>query len=165
MGLSIQWLTIRKIRSVLRGIPIIPVIILMSFVFCGIFAGLLSPRDPIENRLINALTPPSWQEGGTTTYLLGTDQMGRDCLSRLIHGATISLRVSFIVVFLAGGLGIMLALLSGYFGGWVDIIIMRVTDMMLSMPYLLVAIVPAAILRPSVRNVTIITICLYPNVA
>jgi peptide/nickel transport system permease protein len=95
-------------------------------------------------------------ETGTFKYFLGTDNLGRDVLSRLIVGTKISLQVGFIVVALAGTLGSLVALVSGYIGGWVDMVLMRITDTMMSMPYLMIAIVLAAVLGPSKRNIIII---------
>ena len=149
---------IKKILSALKTVPVFPGTILLIFLICGIFAPYIAPQDPIKNHIMDSLTRPFWGEGGSTTYLLGTDQMGRDILSRLIHGATISLKVGFIVVFVAGGIGTTLALISGFLGGWVDMVIMRFVDMMLSLPYLLIAIVLAAILGPSLNNVILILV-------
>ena len=145
-----------NILRALKGVPIIPLIILFTFLFVGILGPAISPHDPTDADFEYTLTPPFWQEGGTTKYLLGTDNLGRDVLSRLICGARISLEVGFIVVALAGVLGSIIALLSGYLGGWVDIILMRLTDTMMSLPYLMIAIVLAAILGPSKENIIII---------
>lgn len=147
---------LRSVISFIKAAPIFPGVILVIFVFCGIFAKVIEPHDPLQNKLMDSLTPPFWQAGGTTTYLLGTDQMGRDILSRLLSGATISLEVGFVVVFVAGSIGTIFALLAGFLGGWVDIIIMRLTDIMLSFPYLLIAIAIAAILGASITNVILI---------
>jgi len=146
--------------TALRGIPIFPTVVLTVFVLSGVLAGVLAPHDPVENNLNEALSPPVWQKGGTTKYLLGTDHLGRDMLSRLLYGATVSLRVGFIVVFVSGGTGAILAILAGFIGGWVGTAIMRLTDMMLSIPYLLIAIVMAVLMGPSVNNVIIILIVL-----
>jgi peptide/nickel transport system permease protein len=140
--------------------PIFPTVVLCVFILSGILAGVLAPHDPVENNLNTALSPPVWQKGGTTKYLLGTDHLGRDMLSRLLHGATISLRVGLIVVFISGGTGAILAILAGFLGGWVGTVIMRLTDMMLSIPYLLIAIVMAVLMGPSVNNIIIILIVL-----
>jgi len=147
---------VRQIMTALRGIPIIPAIILTTFVFVGIFGPAIAPHDPNEADFMYTLTPPFWQEGGEMKYLLGTDQLGRDLLSRMICGTTISLQIGFIVSVLAGLLGSMIALFSGYLGGKVDIILMRLTDTMISLPYFIVAIVMAAILGPSKNNIIII---------
>jgi peptide/nickel transport system permease protein len=146
--------------TAIRGIPIFPTLVLSVFILSGIFSGLLAPYDPVENHINESLSPPVWQEGGTTKYLLGTDHLGRDMLSRLLYGATVSLRVGFIVVFVSGGTGAILAILAGFIGGWVGTAIMRLTDMMLSIPYLLIAIVMAVLMGPSVNNVIIILIVL-----
>jgi dipeptide transport system permease protein len=110
-------LNLRETRIAVRGIPIVPVFILVSFLFVGIFGGVLAPHDPNDADFEYTLSPPFWAEGGTTKYLLGTDQLGRDMLSRLLQGTSISLQVGFIVVALAGILGCAVALLSGYLGG------------------------------------------------
>jgi peptide/nickel transport system permease protein len=144
------------LRRALRGIPWIPVAILLLFLFCGVFGDFITPHDPMKTNLGAAKTPPSWQKGGSTKYLLGTDAFGRDILSRIIRGAGISLQVGFAVVVFAGTLGAVIALLSGYLGGWVDAVLMRITDMFLSMPYLMIAIALAAVLGPSKHNIILI---------
>ncbi len=149
-------INMQKIIEEAKRLPLFPSIILLIFVICGIFAPLLVPHDPIKTNIMVSLTPPFWQDGGSTTYLLGTDQMGRDIFSRLISGARISLEVGFLVVFVTAALGTGLALISGFIGGWVGSLIMRITDMMLSLPYLLIAITMAAILGPSVNNVILV---------
>ena len=120
-----------------KGAPILPILILTIFVFIGIFGGLLSPHNPNAISLDATLTPPFWQEGGSAKYLLGTDVQGRDLLSRLMTGASVSLRVGFIAVFISGALGIILAMIAGYAGKWLDTVIMRIVDIALSLPYLL----------------------------
>ncbi|MCS6741959.1 dipeptide ABC transporter permease DppC, partial [Acinetobacter baumannii] len=101
------------------------------------------------------LTPPVWQEGGSWSFILGTDDVGRDILSRLMYGARLSLLVGCIVVILSLILGIILGLMAGYFGGIVDIAIMRVVDIMLALPSLLLALVLVAIFGPSIINASI----------
>ena len=147
---------IRKLINALKGIPIIPFIILSVFLFVGIFGPAISPYDPTEADFEYALTPPFWQEGGTMKFPLGTDNLGRDILSRLIIGTRISLEVGSLVIVLAGLLGSIIALLAGYVGGWTDNILMRLTDTMMSLPYLMIAIVMAAILGPSKQNIIFI---------
>jgi len=149
-------ISLRKILSAARGVPVIPIIILLTFVIVGVFGSFIMPHDPTDADFEYTLTPPFWQKGGTTKYLLGTDHLGRDVLSRLISGTRISLQVGFIVVALAGMLGSVIALLSGYLGGWIDMVLMRLTDTVMSLPYLMVAIVLAAVLGPSKNNIIII---------
>lgn len=100
--------------------------------------------------------PPFWAAEGSTSYLLGTDDLGRDVLSRLIGGAGVSLQVSLVVICLAGAVGSTIALLSGFIGGKMDAVLMMLTDIFMSMPYLLIAIVLAAVLGPSKNNIILI---------
>ena len=144
------------VRRALRGIPRTPVVILTLFLVCGIFGNFITPHDPMKTNLGAAKSPPFFQQGGSTKYLLGTDGFGRDILSRIIKGAGISLQVGFAVVVFAGSLGVVIALLSGYLGGWVDAVLMRITDMLLSMPYLMIAIALTAVLGPSKNNIILI---------
>jgi peptide/nickel transport system permease protein len=141
---------------ILKGIPWTPVIILSLFLFCGIFGSFITPYDPLKTDLRAVKKPPFFQQTGDVKYLLGTDNIGRDILSRIIMGAGISLQVGFAVVVFAGALGALVALLSAYLGGWVDTILMRITDMFLSMPFLIIAIALAAVLGPSKNNVILI---------
>jgi len=130
--------------------------ILLLFVVVGIFGPSLAPHDPNEANFIDALKPPFWQEDGNAAYPLGTDYLGRDVLSRLLCGTNVSLQVGFLVVFLAGLIGTAVALLSGYLGGWIDTLLMRFTDIIMSMPYLMIALVLAAVLGPSKNNIIMI---------
>ena len=146
-------------RNIVRssgGSPVFFGSILLVFVIVGIFGASFAPHDPNEANFEDTLKPPLWQEGGKAAYPLGTDQLGRDVLSRLLCGTSISLQVGFLVVALAGLIGTIVALLSGYLGGWVDTLLMRFTDIMMSMPYLIIAIVLAAVLGPSKNNIIII---------
>ena len=151
-------INIQRMTSAVRGMPILPAIVLSIFAFCGIFADFLVPHDPTFMALENALIPPFWVEGGSTTFLLGTDHMGRDVLSRIMSGASVSLQVGFFSIILAAGLGVILAMLSGFLGGWVDNLIMRVTDIFISLPYLMIAIVLAAALGASQNNVILVLV-------
>ncbi len=149
-------ISVSNILKALKGMPVIPLLILLVFLFVGIFGTAISPQSPSKVDFGFTLKPPFWQEGGSTKYPLGTDQLGRDVLSRMICGAKISLQVGFIVVAIAGIIGSIVALLSGYLGGWVDTVLMRLTDTMLSMPYLMIAIVLAAVLGPSKNNIIMV---------
>ena len=136
--------------------PVIPTVILGVIVFLAVFANQLAPHDPEVGRLVARFKPPFWMAKGSTEYLLGTDQLGRDVLSRLIFGARISLVVGFTAVIFAGVVGTTLGIVSGYLGGWVDQVIMRVTDTWLALPALTFAIFLAAIVGPSMWNIVII---------
>ena len=126
--------------------------IITMFVLMAIFAPLLAPHDPLETSLYDQLKPPAWHEGGSTKNILGTDDLGRDTLSRIIYGARVSLIVAVFSVGLAFTVGTLLGCLSGYYKGPVDSAIMRVMDMILAFPYLLLAIVVVAYLGPSLQN-------------
>ena len=130
-------------------------IIIVVFILVAIFAPYISPHDPIETSLYDQLKPPFWYEGGTTKNYLGTDDLGRDILSRLIYGARISLMVSVISVSLAFFFGTLIGAISGYKKGWIDNIVMRMMDIILSFPYILLAIVIVAYLGPGLENAMI----------
>jgi len=140
----------------LGSFPIIPITILAGTAFVGLFANFLAPHDPEVGTLGSRFRPPAWQAGGSTEFLLGTDHLGRDVLSRLMFGARVSLTVGFTAVVIAGLIGTFLGILSGYLGRWVDQIIMRVTDTWLALPALTFAIFLAAIVGPSEWNIVII---------
>jgi peptide/nickel transport system permease protein len=139
-----------------RDFPLIPALILAGIAFVAIFANLLAPHNPEIGSLGVRFRPPFWQAGGSTQYLLGTDQLGRDVLSRLIFGARVSMIVGFTAVIFAGVIGTALGIISGYLGGWVDQVIMRLTDTWLALPALTFAIFLAAITGPSMWNIVII---------
>jgi peptide/nickel transport system permease protein len=136
--------------------PLIPTLILVGIGFVAIFANVLAPHNPEVGSLVARFKPPFWQTGGSTKYLLGTDQLGRDVLSRLIFGARVSVVVGFTAVVFAGVIGTALGILSGYLGGWVDQVIMRLTDTWLALPALTFAIFLAAIVGPSMWNIVLI---------
>src|SRR5437667_1724534 len=139
-----------------KGFPLIPVLILLLIAFVAIFADVLAPHEPQVGSLARRFRPPFWQEGGSTAYLLGTDHVGRDVLSRLIFGARVSMVVGITAVLVAGGIGTLFGIISGYLGGWADQVIMRITDTWLALPPLTFAIFLAAIVGPSEWNIVII---------
>jgi peptide/nickel transport system permease protein len=143
------------------GFPVIPVIILGGLLFAALFANVLAPHDPEVGALGERFRPPFWQQGGSEQHLLGTDHLGRDVLSRLIFGARVSIVVGFTAVLFAGVLGTGLGILSGYLGGWVDQVIMRITDTWLALPALTFAIFLAAVAGPSEMNIVIILGAVY----
>jgi len=130
-------------------------IIILIFILTAVFAPYISPHDPVETSLYDQLKPPIWHETGTSKHLLGTDDLGRDILSRLIYGARISLLVSIISVSLAFVSGTLIGAISGYKKGKLDNIVMRLMDIILSFPYILLAIVIVAYLGPSLENAMI----------
>jgi peptide/nickel transport system permease protein len=149
------WLSIlAKLRR--EGLPILPTLILLGVAFVAVFAYWISPYDPEIGSLGKRFRPPVWQTGGSWEFILGSDHLGRDILSRLIYGAQVSLKVGFMSVIVAGVIGTTLGIISGYLGGWVDQVIMRITDTWLALPALTFAIFLAAIVGPSENNIIII---------
>ena len=118
--------------------------------FCSFFAGVVAPYnpfDPINVSLMDAFTPPIWSEGGNSSFLLGTDQQGRDMFSTMIYGSRISLIVGFASIIFAMILGVFLGVTSGYIGGRYEIIVMRLTDVQLTIPSILMALLVDGIAR------------------
>lgn len=145
----IAWLT-------RESFPWIPAMILVSVALLAVFADFIAPHDPEIGSIGRRFRPPAWQSGGSLEYVLGTDHLGRDILSRLIFGARVSTLVGFTSVIIAGAVGTTLGIISGYLGGWVDQVIMRITDTWLALPALTFAIFLAAIVGPSEMNIIII---------
>src|SRR6266852_1318274 len=145
----------------IEGFPWIPVIIIGIIALVAVFADFIAPYNPEIGVLGDRFRPPAWQAGGSQAHLLGTDHVGRDVLSRLIFGARVSIVVGFLAVIVAGAIGTTLGILAGYLGGWVDQVIMRLTDTWLALPALTFAIFLAAILGPSVMNIVIILSAVY----
>lgn len=142
-------------------LPVIPLAILAVITLTAIFANVLAPHNPEVGSLTARFRPPVWQTGGSMDHILGTDQLGRDVLSRLIFGARVSMVVGFTAVIVAGVIGTALGILAGYIGGWVDQVIMRLTDAWLALPALTFAIFLAAIVGPSMWNIVIILGAVY----
>jgi peptide/nickel transport system permease protein len=143
------------------GFPYIAVGILVVLAVVAVFANVITPYDPEVGTLGDRFKPPFFQAGGSTANLLGTDHLGRDVLARLIFGTRVSMVVGFTAVAVAGVLGTVLGILSGYLGGWVDQVIMRLTDTWLALPALTFAIFLAAIVGPSETNIVIILAAIY----
>ncbi|WP_439271989.1 ABC transporter permease subunit [Pseudochrobactrum sp. HB0163] len=151
--------------SVNRG-AVIGLFIFIALVLIAVFAPLLAPHDPTQQYRDALLTPPVWEEGGKAAFLLGTDAVGRDVLSRLIYGSQYSLFIGLVVVVLSLISGVTVGLVAGFFGGVVDTIIMRVMDIILSFPSLILALVLVAILGPGLMNAMIaIALVLQPHFA
>ncbi len=152
-SIALAW---RRPSVHLENFPWIPAFILSMLVFVAVFANVLAPHDPEVGILGDRFKPPVWQAGGVSQHLLGTDHLGRDVLSRLFFGARVSIVVGFTAVIVAGFIGTALGIISGYLGGWVDQVIMRITDSWLALPALTFAIFLAAIWGPSMWNIVII---------
>ncbi len=143
-----------------RG-AVIGLVFFIFLVLLAIFAPLIAPHDPAQQYRDAVLVPPFWQEGGRTDFLLGTDAVGRDMLSRLIYGTQFSLFVGVIVTTLSLVVGVVFGVIAGYFRGWVDTAIMRVMDIILAFPSLLLALVLVAILGPGLVNAMIAISLVY----
>jgi peptide/nickel transport system permease protein len=130
--------------------------VIAAAVVVAAFAPALAPSDPVKNRLLDRLTPPMWAQGGSSRHPLGTDTLGRDVLSRLLHGARISLIVGLAAVLVAGVVGVGLGLVAGYRGGWADDLLMRLGDIQLAFPVLLLGVVVIAVLGASLTNMILV---------
>ncbi|MTH35597.1 ABC transporter permease subunit [Paracoccus limosus] len=143
-----------------RG-AVIGLVVFVLLVLTALFAPLLAPHDPTQQYRDALLAPPFWAEGGRAGFLLGTDAVGRDMLSRLIYGAQYSLFIGIVVVAIALIGGIFIGLIAGFYGGWVDNVIMRVMDVVLAFPSLLLALVLVAVLGPGLTNAMIAIAIVY----
>jgi peptide/nickel transport system permease protein len=137
--------------------PILAMGMLLFIVMVAILSAQIVPHDPNRQNLILRLTPPfEADENGVTRFLLGTDGLGRDILSRLIYGARISISVGLLAVTVGGLMGTVLGLIAGYFGGWIDDLIMRVADIQLAFPFILLAIMVLVVLGSGVFNLVLV---------
>jgi peptide/nickel transport system permease protein len=122
----------------------------------AVLAPALAPADPVKNSLLDRLTPPMWAAGGSAKHPLGTDTLGRDVASRLLYGARISLVVGFAAVVLSGLAGVALGLLSGYYRGWLDDVLMRLGDIQLAFPVLVLAVAVLAVVGSSLATLILV---------
>jgi len=153
------WLYFRANAGAVAGLFVI-----VGLVVVALLADVISPHSPIITNNTAFLKPPFWQAGGTLAYPLGTDAIGRDILSRLIHGARLSLLIGIAVVVLAVFAGTVLGLVAGFFRGMIEIVIMRLMDITLTLPSLLLAIVIVAILGPGLMNAMLaVSVVLLPH--
>ena len=156
----------RKLTYELKHLPWIPLITIGIVVFAAVFAPIIAPYSPTKQTLPDKLLPPAWQEEGTSEHLLGTDILGRDILSRLIHGARVSLMVASTALFSGGVLGGALGIISGYVGGKVDTLIMRAVDATLAFPTILFALLLAVTMGQGVLTVVLaVTLILWARFA
>lgn len=152
-------LTVARARSLIGGagsLPIIPLGILGALVISAVFGDLLAPYDPVAVNLRNAFQPPFYQEGGSLAHPLGTDELGRDILSRLMHGGRVSLVLALSVTGLGTLIGVPLGLVSGYVGGRTDSIIQRFVEAVLSLPTIMVALVCVFVLGQTYASIVLI---------
>jgi peptide/nickel transport system permease protein len=135
---------------------ILGLIVVAGTILMAVLAPALAPGDPVKNSLVDRLTPPMWNAGGTARHPLGTDTLGRDVASRLLYGARVSMIVGLAAVVVAGVLGVALGLLSGYYRGLTDDVLMRLGDVQLAFPVLVLAVAVLAVLGASLANVILV---------
>ena len=146
----------RNLWGTSRRFPIVPLAVLAILALSAAFADVLAPYDPIKTDLRSSLMPPFYHEGGSLAHLLGTDELGRDILSRLMHGGRVSLLLALSVIIIGGAVGVPLGLLSGYVGGRVDSFIQRVVEAILSLPTIMVALVCVFVLGQTYASIVLI---------
>ena len=152
----------QRVLSVMQEVPLPSLLILLPLILVAFLANAIAPYDPmLPVPGAKIFAPPFWMEGGSTQALLGTDFQSRDVLSRLIHGTRISLIVGLMGTLVAGSIGTAMGILAGYRGGWVDQVIMRLTDAWLALPSLVFAIFLATMIGPSMWNIIIILGLVY----
>ena len=150
-----------RVRFRLKGVPWIPLFILALVMIGAIGAENITPHDPNALNLAAAFRPPFWQAGGSTEYLLGSDNLGRDVLSKIIIGARVSVIVAFYAIIFSGAIGTLLGIIAGYFGGWIDTVIVRIAEIKMSIPGLALALILSATLDPGLTTVIIVIVFTY----
>jgi peptide/nickel transport system permease protein len=154
------------VRGELSRLPWAAAAIIVVLVVAAVFAPLLAPYPPTAQSLPDKLLPPAWQEGGGANHLLGTDTLGRDVLSRLLHGARVSLTVAMAALLAGGGVGLAVGIVSGYVGGRADSVLMRIVDATLTFPTILIALLLAVSLGAGLGTMVIaITVILWARFA
>jgi ABC-type dipeptide/oligopeptide/nickel transport system permease subunit len=131
-------------------------VVLLTIVMVAVLAPVVAPHDPYDSELINRLKPPVWEAGGTWNFILGTDQVGRDTLSRLIYGAQVSLMAGFFAMLISLSIGVPLGMIAGYWGKTTDTIISTVINVQLTFPFVLLALTVVSVLGPSFANVILV---------
>lgn len=146
-----------RVPNILRSpAGVIGLLLVLALIVVAVAAPWIAPYGITAGDLLEAKKPPVWHEGGSTQHILGTDQLGQDILSRMIYGARVSLTVGFFGVLLAVIIGVTLGILAGYAGGWLDAMISGATNLLLSIPYLIIVIVVATIFGRSLLNVILL---------
>jgi peptide/nickel transport system permease protein len=152
--LSACRLVLRKLTH--RPPALFGLVVVMLATLMAMVPGLFAPLDPLDQDLTRFMQPPGFVDTTGHTYWLGTDQQGRDILSRIIWGSRISMIVGFVTVLVSGMIGVSIGIVSGYFGGWIDTVCSRILDTFLAIPFILLAISLVAILGPSLRNIILV---------
>ncbi len=141
-----------------RPLALFSLTVLVAVILMAVVPGLIAPLDPLDQDLMRYMQPPGYVDEAGQTYWLGTDEQGRDILSRVIWGARVSMIVGVVTVVISGLIGITIGIIAGYFGGWTDTICSRIIDTFLSVPFILLAISLVAILGPSLQNIIFVIV-------
>jgi peptide/nickel transport system permease protein len=150
-----EWVALLR-RLVRRRTALFGMLVVLGVLLAAAFAPLVAPFDPLEQDIGQRLREPGWQDAQGRVHALGTDHLGRDILSRIVFGSRIALVVGLAAVVISGLLGMVIGLLAGYFGGRVDDFLMRLADIQLAFPFILLAIAVIGVLGPSLRNIIIV---------
>jgi peptide/nickel transport system permease protein len=154
LGQSEVWALVR--RLIRRRTALFGLVVVVAVAFAALLAPVLVPFDPLAQDIGQRLKPPGWISPEGRAHWLGTDQLGRDILGRILFGTRIALVVGLAAVAIAGTLGLIIGLVSGYFGGWVDDLFMRLADIQLAFPFILLALAVIGVLGPSLRNIIVV---------
>lgn len=146
---------VRQVGQLRNIVPVLPSLIILGFILMAVLAPVLAPHSPIQGSLEHRLLPPFWETGGSSEFLLGTDGVGRDILSRIVYGAQSSLLVAFVSLAAGAGVGSTVGILAGYIGGRVEAFLMRITDIAIGFPFVLIALLLAVAFGPHIVNVLI----------
>jgi peptide/nickel transport system permease protein len=150
-----EWVTLLR-RLVRRRTALFGLLVVLAVMLAAVFAPLVSPFDPLEQDIGQRLREPGWQDEQGRVHPLGTDHLGRDILARIIFGSRIALVVGLAAVAISGVIGMLIGLVAGYFGGRTDDFLMRLADIQLAFPFILLAIAVIGVLGPSLRNIIIV---------
>jgi peptide/nickel transport system permease protein len=150
-----EWVTLLR-RLVRRRTALFGMLVVLAVLLAAALAPLVSPFDPLEQDIGQRLREPGWQDEQGRVHPLGTDHLGRDILARIIFGSRIALVVGLAAVLISGVLGMLIGLVAGYFGGRLDDFLMRLADIQLAFPFILLAIAVIGVLGPSLRNIIIV---------
>jgi peptide/nickel transport system permease protein len=150
-----EWVTLLR-RLVRRRTALFGMLVVLGVMLAAVFAPLVSPFDPLEQDIGQRLREPGWQDTQGRLHPLGTDHLGRDILARIVFGSRIALVVGLAAVAISGVLGMLIGLVAGYFGGRVDDFLMRLADIQLAFPFILLAIAVIGVLGPSLQNIIIV---------
>jgi len=145
----------KNVFAGLKGAPVIPLFIIVVFALSAILADVITFHDAYKVNLPDRLIPPFWQDGGTISHPLGTDPLGRDVLTRIIYGTRVSIIIAGAALTFGGGVGTLIGLTAGYYGGKIDTLLMRLADITLAFPLILFAILMVMVIGPSMMNVIV----------